>query len=211
MIVAIRAVILYAVLLLAMRIMGKGDLGELQPFDLVVSLVLAELAVMPMEDLDAPLAHGLMATAVIMFLQCLISYITLKSNLARKVISGTPSIIYDHGKFNIKDMNKLRINVNDVLGQMRLKGYFDLKDVDYVIIETNGDVSIVAPESKTAKRVKRIPIAMILDGKIMYKNLEKFNISKVDLDKKLKRENLRYKDVLYGLVDEDDKFVFYKR
>ncbi len=108
-------------------------------------------------------------------------------------------------------MNKLRINVNDVLGQMRLKGYFDLKDVDYVIIETNGDVSIVAPESKTAKRVKRIPIATILDGKIMYNNLEKFNIPKEDLDRKLKRENLSYKDVLYGLVDEDDKFVFYKR
>lgn len=211
MIVAIRAVILYAVLLFAMRIMGKGDLGELQPFDLVVSLVLAELAVMPMEDLDAPLFHGFMATAVVMFLQCLISYITLKSNSARKIICGTPSIIYDHGEFNIKDMNKLRININDVLGQMRLKGYYNFKDIDYVIMETNGDVSIVAPESQSAKRIKRIPIAVILDRKIMYNNLEKFNIKKEDLDKSLKKENLRYKDVLYGFIDENDKFVFYKR
>ena len=211
MIVAIRAVILYAVLLFAMRIMGKGDLGELQPFDLVVSLVLAELAVMPMEDLDAPLFHGLMATAVVMFLQCLISYITLKSNSARKIICGIPSIIYDHGEFNIKDMNKLRININDVLGQMRLKGYYNFKDIDYVIMETNGDVSIVAPESQSAKRIKRIPIAVILDRKIMYNNLEKFNIKKEDLDKSLKKENLRYKDVLYGFIDENDKFVFYKR
>lgn len=211
MIVAIRAVILYAVLLFAMRIMGKGDLGELQPFDLVVSLVLAELAVMPMEDLDAPLFHGLMATAVVMFLQCLISYITLKSNSARKIICGTPSIIYDHGEFNIKDMNKLRININDVLGQMRLKGYYNFKDIDYVIMETNGDVSIVAPESQSADRIKRIPIAVILDRKIMYNNLEKFNITKEDLDKSLKKENLRYKDVLYGFIDENDKFVFYKR
>jgi len=210
-IVAIRAVILYAVLLFAMRIMGKGDLGELQPFDLVVSLVLAELAVMPMEDLDAPLFHGLMATAVVMFLQCLISYITLKSNSARKIICGTPSIIYDHGEFNIKDMNKLRININDVLGQMRLKGYYNFKDIDYVIMETNGDVSIVAPESQSADRIKRIPIAVILDRKIMYNNLEKFNITKEDLDKSLKKENLRYKDVLYGFIDENDKFVFYKR
>jgi uncharacterized membrane protein YcaP (DUF421 family) len=191
--------------------MGKGDLGELQPFDLVVSLVLAELAVMPMEDLDAPLFHGLMATAVVMFLQCLISYITLKSNSARKIICGTPSIIYDHGEFNIKDMNKLRININDVLGQMRLKGYYNFKDIDYVIMETNGDVSIVAPESQSAKRIKRIPIAVILDRKIMYNNLEKFNIKKEDLDKSLKKENLRYKDVLYGFIDENDKFVFYKR
>lgn len=211
MIVAIRAVILYFILLLAMRIMGKGDLGELQPFDLVVSLMLAELAVMPMEDLDAPLMHGLMATAVVMFLQCLISYVTLKSNTARKLICGVPSIIYDHGRFNIKDMNKLRINVNDILGQMRLKGFYSFEDIDYVIMETNGDVSIVAPESQNAKRVKRIPVAMILDGKVMYNNLEKFSITKEKLDKSLKKENLRYKDVLYGFIDEDDKFIFYKR
>jgi uncharacterized membrane protein YcaP (DUF421 family) len=191
--------------------MGKGDLGELQPFDLVVSLVLAELAVMPMEDLDAPLFHGLMATAVVMFLQCFISYITLKSNSVRKVICGTPSIIYDHGRFNVKDMNKLRINMNDILGQMRLKGYYSFEDIDYLIMETNGDVSIVAPESKTVKRIKRIPIATILDGKIMYENLEKFNISKQQLDKSLKKEKLHYKDVLYGSIDENDKFVFYKR
>lgn len=211
MIVAIRAVILYAMLLIAMRIMGKGDLGELQPFDLVVSLMLAELAVMPMEDLDAPLVHGVMATVVIMFLQCLISYISLKSNTARKIICGTPSIIYDHGRFNVKDMNKLRINMNDILGQMRLKGFYSFEDIDYLIMETNGDVSIVAPESQTAKRVKRIPIAMILDGKIMYNNIEKFNISKEQLDKSLKKEKLHYKDVLYGFIDENDKFVFYKR
>ena len=138
-IVAIRAFILYGVLLISMRIMGKGDLGELQPFDLVVSLMLAELAVMPMEDLDAPLIHGFMATAVVMFLQCLISYITLKSNSARKVICGTPSVIYDHGRFNIKDMNKLRINMNDILGQMRLKGFYNFEAIDYLIMETNGE------------------------------------------------------------------------
>jgi uncharacterized membrane protein YcaP (DUF421 family) len=211
MIVAIRAVILYAILLIAMRVMGKGDLGELQPFDLVVSLVLAELAVMPMEDLDAPLVHGIMATAVIMFLQCFISYISLKSNSARKIICGTPSIIFDHGRFNVKDMNKLRINMNDILGQMRLKGYYTFEDIDYLIMETNGDVSIVAPESKTGKRVKRIPIAAILDGKIMHNNLEKFNISKEQLENSLKKEKLHYKDVLYGFFDENNKFVFYKR
>lgn len=211
MIVAIRAVILYGILLISMRIMGKGDLGELQPFDLVVSLMLAELAVMPMGDLDAPLLHGIMATVVIMFLQSLISYISLKSYTARKIICGTPSIIYDHGRFNVKDMNKLRINMNDILGQMRLKGYYSFEDIDYLIMETNGDVSIVAPESQTAKRVKRIPIAMILDGKIMYNNMEKFNVTKEQLDKSLKKEKLRYKEVLYGYIDENDKFIFYKR
>jgi uncharacterized membrane protein YcaP (DUF421 family) len=210
-IVAIRAFVLYFVLLLSMRIMGKGDLGELQPFDLVVSLMLAELAVMPMEDLDAPLLHGLMATSVVMFLQCLISYISLKSNSARKIICGTPSVIYDHGKFNVKDMNKLRINMNDILGQMRLKGFYNFEDIDYLIMETNGDVSVVAPESESAKRCKRLPIAVILDGQIMYNNIKRYNISEQELNKSLKKQKLNHKEVLYGFIDEDDKFIFYKR
>lgn len=210
-IVAIRAVILYGVLLISMRIMGKGDLGELQPFDLVVSLMLAELAVMPMEDLDAPLLHGFIATTVVMFLQCLISYISLKSNSARKIICGTPTVIYDHGRFNVKDMNKLRINMNDILGQMRLKGFYNFEDIDYLIMETNGDVSVVAPESESAKRCKRLPIAVILDGQIMYNNITRFNISEHNLQKSLKKENLIHKEVLYGFIDEDDKFIFYKR
>jgi len=210
-IVAIRAVILYGILLIAMRIMGKGELGELQPFDLVVSLMLAELAVMPMEDLGAPMVHGFIAIAVIMFLQCLISYVTLKSNSARKILCGTPTIIIDHGKFNTKDMNKLRINVNDVLGQIRLKGYYSIEEIDYLIMETNGEMSIIAPEEYPGKRCERIPIATILDGQIMKNNLSKYNISLDDLQEELKKNNLKPKQVLYGFIDEEDKFIFYER
>jgi len=210
-IVTIRAVILYAALMVSMRIMGKGELGELQPHDLVVSLMLAELAVMPMEDLGAPLLHGFIATATIMFLQCLISYITLKSNSARKFICGTPTIIIDHGKFNVKEMNKLRININDVLGQMRLKGYCNIEDVDYIIMETNGEMSIIAPDEPPGTKCKRIPIATILDGQIMHNNFKKFNISYEDFEKELKKNKLKAKQVLYGFVDENENFVFYKR
>lgn len=210
-IVAIRAVILYAALMVSMRIMGKGELGELQPHDLVVSLMLAELAVMPMEDLGAPMLHGFIATATIMFLQCFISYVTLKSNSARKFICGTPTIIIDHGKFNIKEMNKLRINVNDVLGQMRLKGYCNVEDIDYIIMETNGEMSIIAPEEQPGKSCKRIPIATILDGEIMHNNFKKFNISYEDFDKELKENKINPKHILYGYIDENEKFVFYKR
>ncbi|MDW5299295.1 MAG: DUF421 domain-containing protein [Sedimentibacter sp.] len=210
-IVAIRAVILYGILLVAMRIMGKGELGELQPFDLVVSLMLAELAVMPVEDLGAPLVHGFVAIAVIMFLQCFISYVTLKNNYARKIICGTPTIIIDHGKFNTKDMNKLRINVNDVLGQMRLKGYYSIENIDYLIMETNGEMSIIAPDDYPGTRCERIPIATILDGQIMKNNLSKYNISMDDLQKELNKNNIKSEHVLYGFIDEQNKFVFYKR
>lgn len=210
-IVALRAIILYTVLMIAMRVMGKGELGELQPHDLVVSLMLAELAVMPMEDLGAPLLHGFIATATIMFLQCFISYVTLKSNSARKFICGTPTIIIDHGKFNIKEMNKLRININDVLGQMRLKGYCNIQDIDYIIMETNGEMSIVAPDEPPGSKCKRIPIATILDGQIMHNNFTKFKISYENFEKELKKKKINPKNVLYGFVDEDENFIFYER
>ncbi len=210
-IVVIRAVILYSILLTSMRIMGKGELGELQPFDLVVSLMLAELAVMPMEDLGAPLLHGFVATATIMFLQCLISYITLKSNSARKIICGSPTIIIDHGKFNTKAMNKLRININDVLGQMRLKGYCNVEEIDYLIMETNGEMSIIAPEEPPGTKCRRIPIETILDGQVMHDNFKKFNVSYKDFEKELKKKKLVPKQVLYGFVDEEEQFIFYKR
>lgn len=210
-IVVIRATILYVVLLVAMRVMGKGELGELQPFDLVVSLVLAELAVMPMEDLGEPMSHGFIAIATIMFLQVLISYITLKSNKARKIICGRPTIIFEHGKFNVKEMNKIRVNINDVLGQMRLKGYCNLEDIDYLIMETNGELSVIAQADTPGVRCKRIPITVILDGQIMYTNLEQFSIKIDDLFNELKLNNLNVKKILYGFVDECDKFNFYIR
>ncbi len=210
-IVAVRALILYTFLLISMRIMGKGELGELQPFDLVVSLMLAELAIIPLGDLGEPLFHGFIAIATIMFLQCLISYITLKNNRARIIISGTPSIIFDHGKFNTNEMKKLRINVNDVLGQMRLKGYCSLEGIDYLIMETNGEMSIIAPDDPPGTKCKRLPIATILDGEIMHNNFKKFNISYSDFELTLKKKNIKPKDILYGYIDENDKFVFYMR
>lgn len=210
-IVFFRTIILYGVVLISMRIMGKGELGDLQPFDLVVSLMLADLAIMPMEDLDAPLSYGITSIATIMFLQCLISYITLKSNTARKIICGRPTIIVDHGKFNTKEMNKLRVNVNDVLGQMRLKGYYNIEDIDYLIMETNGEMSIIGPTETPGVKCKRIPISVILDSKVMYKNLEKFKIKENKLVEELKKKNLRIDEIIYGFVDEDEKFIFYKR
>lgn len=210
-IVFFRTIILYGVVLISMRIMGKGELGDLQPFDLVVSLMLADLAIMPMEDLDAPLSYGITSIATIMFLQCLISYITLKSNTARKIICGRPTIIVDHGKFNTKEMNKLRVNVNDVLGQMRLKGYYNIEDIDYLIMETNGEMSIIGPTEPPGIKCKRIPISVILDSKVMYKNLEKFKIKENKLVEELKKKNLRIDEIIYGFVDEDEKFIFYKR
>lgn len=210
-IVILRAIILYVVVLCSLRIMGKGELGELQPFDLVVSLMIAELAAMPMEDLNSPMSHGLTAIATLVLLQCLISFLSLKSNNFRRIVCGNPSILISHGKFNVKEMKKLRVNVNDILGQLRLKGYSKIDDIDYLIMETNGEISILASADNLNKECKRIPIAIILDGRIMQENIDKYNLSRSKLDMELKKQNLTLKDIIYGAVDENDTYLLYKK
>lgn len=210
-VVFIRSIILYLVVLISLRIMGKGELGELQPFDLVISLMIAELAAMPMSDLNSPMTHGITAIATLVFLQCLTSFLSLKSNKLRKVICGTPSILITHGKFNYEEMKRLRVNVNDILGQLRLKGYYNAEDVAYLIMETNGQMSVISTNMATDKECKRIPIAVILDGEIMHENIEKHNLSKNLLDSELKKRNLKLNEVIYGVWDEENKYVLYKK
>lgn len=210
-IVVIRAIILYFVVLIAMRIMGKGELGELQPFDMVVTIMIAELAALPMEDLEAPLIHGPAAIITLMTLQVVISYILLKSTKARKIICGKPSILIEHGKFNIKEMKKLRININDLIEQVRLQGYESVDDIDYLIMETNGDISVLAPDKLPMERCKRIPISLIMDGKLIPENIRKFNISVEWIESEVKKNNLELKDVIYAYLDENDKLNLHKR
>lgn len=210
-VVILRSVVLYIVVLISLRIMGKGELGQLQPFDLVVSLMIAELAAMPMEDLNSPMFHGITAIATLVFLQCLTSFLSLKSNKLRKTICGTPSILITHGKFNFQEMKKLRVNVNDILGQLRLKGYSNAEDIDYLIMETNGQMSVIAPSTLLDKKCKRMPIAVILDGEIMYDNIDKYNLSRSNLDFELKNQGLELKEVIYGAVDENNKYILYRK
>lgn len=210
-VVFLRATVLYFVVLISLRIMGKGELGELQPFDLVVSLMIAELAAMPMEDLNSPISHGLTAIVTLMFLQCLVSYICLKSNKLRKIFCGRPCIIFEHGKFNIKEMNRLRVNVNDVLGQLRLKGYCNIDEIDYLIVETNGQLSVLASQENLNKKCNRIPITVILDSCIMYDNIDKYNLSLDKLYVEMNNKGLQLENIIYGFVDEQNNYILYEK
>src|SRR6056297_2089962 len=138
-IVFIRAILLYVFVLITIRIMGKGELAEMQPFELVIILMIAELAALPMEDLGTPLIDGFVAISTLLLLQLLISFITLKSEKARRFICGKPSILINKGKINEKEMKKLRININDLVEQLRAKDYPSVNDVEFAILETNGD------------------------------------------------------------------------
>ena len=142
-ILIIRTFFLYFAVIFIMRMMGKKQIGELEPFELVIALMISELATFPMQDIRIPILHAIIPIITLLFLQVATSFIELKSERARKILTGTPSILIKNGKIDIAELRYQRFNINDLLEELRLKGYFNLSDIQYAILETSGELSIL--------------------------------------------------------------------
>ena len=217
-IVLIRAIILYFIVVFIMRIMGKRQIGQLQPFELVIALMVSELAAMPMQNTGIPLFHGIIPIITLLVLQVLISTLQLKSETARIVFCGKPSILIEKGKININELKNNRLNLNDLLEELRLKEYYNLEDIEYAILETGGQISIIPkselePATRKDLNVKSsqdtLPITLILDGKINNKNLKLINKDKSWLNNQLsKKKILSANQVFVALLDSKGKLVY---
>jgi uncharacterized membrane protein YcaP (DUF421 family) len=211
-IVFIRSLLLYAVLAITIRIMGKRQIGQLQPFEFVIAVLIAELAGIPMSDTDIPLANGLVAILTLMISQVTLAYITLKSNKARGIICGTPSILIEKGRIMEEEMRRLRYNINDLIEQLRLKGYPNITDVDFAILETDGQLSVIPkPEKRPvvtqdlgiAAQYEGLPLSIVLDGHILKNDLKKLGLTVEWLSEQLKSAG--YDDisqVLFASIDD---------
>ncbi|WP_372997864.1 DUF421 domain-containing protein [Lutispora sp.] len=217
-IVFIRTIILYFLIVLIMRLMGKRQIGQLQPSELVVALVIADLAAIPMGNIGIPLIAGIIPILTLFICEALLSYISLKSQLARKIISGKPSIVIEKGKILENELRKQRFNIDDLMEQLRLKNVSDVQDVEYAILETGGQISIILktdkkPVIREDLNIKHayegLPISLIIDGHINYQNL---SIAKHDvswLEHQLSKNNIKSaKDILFAYISEDNKFIF---
>ncbi len=217
-IVLFRAIILYFVVVFIMRIMGKRQIGQLQPFELVIALMVSELAAMPMQNTSVPLFHGIIPIITLLVLQVLISTLQLKSEAARSVFCGKPSILIEKGKINIKELYCNRLNLNDLLEELRLKDYYNLEDIEYAILETGGQISVIPkselePATRKDLNVKSsqdtLPVTLILDGKINNNNLKLLNKDMSWLNSQLKKNNISSADqVFLALLDSKSKFVY---
>lgn len=215
-IVILRSVILYIVVLIVMRIMGKRQIGQLQPFELVITIIISELAAVPMQDTGIPLLYGIVPIFILMTAQILLSFISLKSVKARAFICGRPSILIEDGKIMEKELSKLYFNINDLLEQLRVKGYPDVNDVEFAILETEGQLSVIP---KSAKRPvtpqdlnlntsqEKLPITLIIDGTMIRENLIIARISENDLKSALNKHGIQsYDKVLFAGLDSSGKF-----
>jgi uncharacterized membrane protein YcaP (DUF421 family) len=206
-----RTIILFFLVMITIRIMGKRQIGELQPFELVVTIIIAELATIPMEDKETPLINGIIPIITLLVLQVSFSYISLKNERIRNIICGTPSILVENGKIKEKELKKLRYNLSDLMEQLRIKNISNIADVEYAILETSGELSVITKSQKKpltpedlniSTEYEGLPLSLIMDGKIIYNNLIKANLDIDWLYKELKKHNIDDpKNILFASLD----------
>lgn len=170
-IVCVRTFILYVVVLFALRIMGKSELSKMSTFQMVVLFMIAELASIPIDSPSSSLINGAVAIFTLLFLQVLLSYVSIKNEKFKNFINGRPSIIIDKGMLNVKEMERLRITVNDLFEQLRIGNCPSITDVEYAVMESNGQLSIIAKTDQ-----EKLPLVVISDGTIYEENLAKAGI-----------------------------------
>ena len=214
--VFVRTVILYLCVVAALRLMGKRQLGELQPSELVIALMISDLAAIPIESDRIPISRGIIPVFTLVLLEFILSILVLKSVTLRKLITGTPTQIIKDGKFDENQLKKLRITFDDVMEQLRLAGYSSISQIDSAFIETNGQLSIVPTEKERPVVCKdlnlspsqtHVPYTIISDGKLRQKNLKNSGISEKWLREKLKKYNITDYSQISFLSITDDKEV----
>lgn len=214
-VVLIRSIILYIVVLISLRVMGKGEIAEMNSYDLVITLLIADVVSMPMENNSIPMINAISSLTGLVLMQTLISYISLKSRKFDSFLSGKPSILINKGKVDEKQLKKERISIEELLEQLRIQGFFNLKEVQFAILETDGNLSIVPAanyNSSPSKPFHHLPIPLIVDGKIIHNSLKSINKNEKWLLNIVKSKHIdNYKDVLICILDEYDKIFIQKK
>ncbi len=208
-----RTIILYFILMIGLRLMGKRQIGELEPSELVLTLIISDLAAVPMQDFGIPLVNGVFPIVTLLCLSMLLSFFSLKSIRFRGLVCGYPTVIIRDGKVLQQNMSRNRFTVDELFEQLRGQGYSDLSSVKYAILETSGQVSVL-PYTKTSPITPQVmnqevqddvtlPVLLINDGHIMSDNLSASGYDGAWLDKQLKERRLTSpRQVFLMTVDE---------
>lgn len=204
-VVIIRTLFFYFYIFIIYRLMGKRQIGQLSVQDLVVSILIAELVAISIEEIEAPLVLTVAPILILVVLEILSSIITLKSNKIRNVMEGKPSLIINKGKINFKELIRQRYTLDDLLLELRVQGIKSLLDVEYAVLENNGKLSIF--KYNFLKLDSSNPFPLILDGNIQYDTLKYLKKDKSWLISLLKKENTDIKDIFYAFYKNNKAYV----
>ena len=213
----IRTVILYFSAVISVRLMGKRQIGELQPTELVVTILLSEIAAIPIQDNDIPLINSLIPLMLLVGFEIILSVINVNNVRFRKISDGNPFIIVRDGVPDQKKLKMLRLSVDDILSALRQKDVFDISDVQYAIMETNGSVSVLLkPEKrnlspgdmKIETEDKGFLSPVIIDGRVLKNHLHECNKSLDDILNELNSQNYKQDDILLMTVDKNGNYSY---
>ena len=205
-----RAIILYLIVLIVMRLMGKREIGQLQPFELAISIMIADLASIPMTEIGIPIFNGIIPILGLLVMHLIISVVNLKSLRAREIICGKPNILIYRGKINEKALKKERFTINELQERLRGNNVVNLGDVEYAILETSGQVTVIQkPEKRNTipedfnivPEYEGIPYDLVVDGKVMNKNLKAIGKNYNWLKKQVEKFDIKPEEALVVTID----------
>lgn len=210
-----RAIVLYIIVLAVMRLMGKREIGQLQPFELAISIMIADLAATPMAESGIPITNGIMPILGLLVMHLIISIINIKSTKVRQIICGKPSLLIFRGKIDQKVLKKERFTINELEERLRDNNIFNIGDVEYAILETSGQVTVIPKPNKRPTtpedfniepRYEGIPYDLVVDGKVEYENLKKIGKDYKWLQKQTEKFGIKPEQALIVTIDGDNKF-----
>ncbi len=212
-----RTLFLYLVLIFAVRLMGKRQIGEMEPAEFVVTMLVANLAAIPMQDGAIPLYSGLVPILTVLGMELVLSGLILRSVRLRQLLCGKPVILIDNGKILQENLKSARINLDELTGQLRAKDVLDIRTVQFAILETSGDLSVFPyPKEKPASAKdagvqatgQHLPVTVVEDGYLSRENLERAKKDEKWLEKVLSQHNCGVKDTFLLTVDESGQVVW---
>lgn len=201
-IVLYRSVFFYFIVTILYRIMGKREIGELSIMDFIVSLFIAELVAISIENYNTSIFMSLIPVLSLSLVQIGLSYLSIKSKKIRDIIDGNPSVIIENGKVNFKEMKRQRYNIEDLLMQLRDNSIKSISEIDYAVLETNGKLSIFQKDNS-----HDYPLPLILNGIVDMNTLKKINKNEIWLDKELEKLNLERKNIFYCFYENNNLYV----
>ncbi len=201
-IVLYRSVFFYFIVTILYRIMGKREIGELSIMDFIVSLFIAELVAISIENYNTSIFMSLIPVLSLSLVQIGLSYLSIKSKKIRDIIDGNPSVIIENGKVNFKEMKRQRYNIEDLLMQLRDNSIKSISEIDYAVLETNGKLSIFQKDNS-----HDYPLPLILNGIVDMNTLKKINKNEIWLDKELEKLNLERENIFYCFYENNNLYV----
>ena len=218
--VIVRTLLMYILVTIGVRLMGKRQIGDMQPTELVITLLISEIAAIPLQDVSQPVSIGLIAIFMLVFLEIVASIIIMKNLRLRRIFSGKSVVIIKNGVLDQKAMKSVRMTVFDLVEMLRMQGYFELEQIESAILEINGNLSVkpkssFAPITPNDMKIKTeesgLAMTVISDGTIVDASLKFLNKTRDDLKIMLKKQNLNEKDIFVMTMNESGESIIVKK